>query len=125
MSKVSLNVWGRVFDLPANLECYKGESILEAQEEALKWFLNDAKALDVAKNEVEKYIVKGNKKDFPEGEVDNIFKYVKPKQIYVTHDSKPVVALLCNYKFDNEHGLAVLFRNNKFLSVDNECSALL
>ena len=66
---------------------------------------------------VEKYILNNGLKDNGLYEVDNIFKYVIPKDIYILQDEKRKVAILCNYKFDMEHGLAIVFENEKFKTI--------
>ena len=57
--------------------------------------------------------------------IENIFKYVMPKEIFVPHTEKHRnVAIMCNYKFDIEHGLAVLFENGQFKKVGPQDIAL-
>ena len=57
--------------------------------------------------------------------VDNIFKYVMPKNIYVPRNlKKRVVAIMCNYKFDTEHGIAVVFENEQFKEIGAQDIAL-
>ncbi len=125
MNKIKICIWGRDFQLPAIMERYGGEEILPSQESALKAFLDGSKEIEAAKKMVEKYIISANKSFFPNGVVDNIFKYVMPKSIFVPHDKKhPSVVLLCNYKFDAEHGLAVLFDNGKAKKVSSETEVL-
>lgn len=43
-----------------------------------------------------------------------------PKQIYIKRyvTNKRILALLCNFKFDLEHRLAVVFENGKFKEVE-------
>lgn len=41
-----------------------------------------------------------------------------PKSIYAPHDKNAVkVAIMCNYKFDAEHGIAVIFENGKYKEI--------
>lgn len=50
--------------------------------------------------------------------INNIFKYVAPKYLYVARNNeKHVVAIMCNYKFDPENGIAVIFENEKFSKI--------
>lgn len=43
---------------------------------------------------------------------------VMPESIFVPHSKKHrTVAIMCNYKFDMEHGLAVVFENGLFKKV--------
>ena len=50
-------------------------------------------------------------------EIDNIFKYVIPKRIFIPRTDKKIVAILCDYKFDMENGIAVVFENEKFKEI--------
>ena len=44
---------------------------------------------------------------------DNIFSYLQPERIFVTRsEPHPEVAIMCKYRYDLEHGLAVVFSNN-------------
>ena len=57
--------------------------------------------------------------------IENIFKYVVPKKVFVPHSKKTSkVAIMCNYKFDMEHGIAVIFENGKFHGVDTQDAVL-
>ena len=121
MNKKRISIWGRQFNLEVCHDCYPGEEILDTQKDALKNFSDALPALERAKKEVEQYILKGNPQEFAHKALDNIFKYVMPKSIYVPHDKKHrVIAILCNYKFDMEHGLAVVFENEHFKMIGPE-----
>lgn len=121
MNKKKMIIWGREFPLDICLECYEGEEVLDSQTEALKNLLKSEKAINAAKADVEKYIIANNKSAFPSGEMDNIFKYVIPRSIFVPHSKKKQqAAIFCNYKFDREHGLALVFENGKLVKVTSE-----
>ena len=96
MSKCKITIWDRAFDLSVVYECYAGEEILESQREAFAGQLKD------------------------DG-IENIFKYVMPKSIFVPHTKKHrIAAIMCNYKFDMEHGIAVVFENGKLKKVGTQ-----
>jgi len=121
MSKEKVTIWGREFQLPTCLECYPGEEVLASQQKTLEWLLNHSAAIDKAKSKVEGYLMKDNPDAFASGAVDNIFKYVMPKSIYVPHNPEhSIIAIMCNYKFDDEHGLAVVFADGQFKAVGSE-----
>ena len=64
------------------------------------------------------FIEKEYKEKLQGKNVDNIFKYVIPKIIYVPNNCKKrTVALLCNFKFDIEHGLALVYENEKLVNI--------
>ena len=69
------------------------------------------------KNDVEKYVIKNGLKDMGMDSVDNIFKYVIPKTISVPKAKKRVVAIMCNFKFDMEHGMAIVFEDEKIKKI--------
>ena len=49
---------------------------------------------------------------------DNIFSYIKPDYLFVKRDkSHPRVALMCKYRYDPEHGLAVVFARDGTVTV--------
>jgi hypothetical protein len=53
--------------------------------------------------------------------IDNIFKYVIPRSLYIPRkQEKQTVAMLCDYKFDMEHGIAVVFENGQFKKVGSQ-----
>ena len=40
---------------------------------------------------------------------DNILSYVKPEYIFVKREDNPRILILCKYRYDLEHGLAIVF----------------
>ena len=117
MSKVKTTIWGREFELPIIVKQFKGKDVTEIQEDAVDQLERNMVIFDSAESEIEKYILKNGLKENGISEVDNIFKYVMPKSISVPKAKKRVVALMCNYKFDMEHGIAVIFEDEKFKKV--------
>ena len=61
---------------------------------------------------VKQYCITQNKSKIEEDSIENVFKYVVPEKVYVTRDCR--VAIMCRYKFDLEHGIAVVFKNGQF-----------
>lgn len=123
MSKVSLNIWGRPLDLDIEYDCYEGEEILDSQKKAYELFVNRSSELfETAYFEAVNYCYKTNRADIVEDKIDNIFKYVKPKAIYIkrgTFDERKV-AIICAYKFNPDDGMAIVFRNEKFWEIGSE-----
>lgn len=117
MSKVKTTIWGREFELPVIVKQFKGKDVTEIQEDAVDQLERNMVIFDSAESEIEKYILKNGLKENGISEVDNIFKYVMPKSISVPKAKKRVVALMCNYKFDMEHGIAVIFEDEKFKKI--------
>ena len=108
-----LDIWGRRFDLEIIYDLYDGEELLEIQKEALEKFIEESPTLLSMHEELDEYCLKEAGDRIGE-KVDNIFKYVVPAYLYVQRDEENrVVALFCDYKFDIEHGIALIYRNEK------------
>ena len=113
MSKI-VNVWGRDFELEIRYEASEGEDVLPAQTEALNHFFNSADEVLSDPDAVIKYCLSNNPKEITEP-VNNIFKYVIPFAILIKRDNN--VVLLCDYKFDYENGIAIVFYKNIFKEI--------
>lgn len=110
MSKVKLKIWQRDFKLTVDFD---NDSPNEKQLEALESFISLQDKLLYDSEKVIDYCIKHNKDKVNS---DNVFKYVMPKYIYVKKNAK-TIAIMCDYKFDMEHGIAVVFESNKFNKV--------
>ena len=120
MNKVRTQIWGREFELPVIIKQFKGKEITDTQKEAVERLEQNLDIFNLAKDEVEKYIIDNGLKEKGINEIDNIFKYVIPKSISVPKSKKRVVALMCNFKFDMEHGLSIIFENEKLKEVGSQ-----
>lgn len=120
MSKVKLNIWGREFDLDVIFDCYDDEKVTDFQKNILNEFINNTKPINNTLDSVKEYCLKDENLQGTDN-IDNIFKYVIPRSIYIERkETKGTVVLLCDYKFDPEHGLAVVFENMVFKEVTTE-----
>lgn len=118
MSKCKINIWDREFDLNVVYECYPGEEVLESQKEAFAMFEDNAEEIADSLAAVIKYVQKNDGGQLAGAAIENIFKYVMPKSIFVPHTKKHrIAAIICNYKFDMEHGIAIVFENGKLKKV--------
>ena len=118
MSKCKITIWDRAFDLSVVYECYAGEEVLDTQKEAFAMLKNNAKEVDESLEQVKSYVLKTGVDQLADDSIENIFKYVMPKSIFVPHTKKnSIVAIMCNYKFDMEHGISVVFENGKLKKV--------
>lgn len=125
MNKCKMSIWERRFELPLMYECYAGEEVLESQKEAFAMFEDNAKEVAESLDQVKKYVKKTGSVQLAGDEIENIFKYVMPKSIFVPHSKKRrTVVIMCNYKFDMEHGIAVVFENGQFKKVGPQDIAL-
>lgn len=116
----TINVWGRDFRLEIIYDVFKGEEVLDEQITALSEFLKKKDILLKDATPVKEYCLKDRGDEIGET-IENIFKYVIPTSLYIKRETKKrVVALLCNYKFDLEHGLAILFENEKLKEIGEQ-----
>jgi len=120
MNKEEFMIWGRKFALSVQYDCYEGEDILPIQEEAFDCFKKESDIILASDQEMKKYCLEKNKAEIGEN-IDNIFKYVMPASIFVKRTrEKHIVALMCNYKFDMEHGLAIVFEDEKLSQIGSQ-----
>ena len=113
-----ITIWDRAFELSVVYECYAGEEVLESQREAFALLEDNAAEVAESLKAVKKYVRKTGAGQLADDAIENIFKYVMPKSIFVPHSKKHrIAAIMCNYKFDMEHGIAVVFENGKFKKI--------
>ncbi len=111
-------IWGRDFELKVVYDCYAGEEILPLQKDAFVEFSNNEELISSSLSNVKKYCIDENRDDIESGQIENIFKYVMPESIFVKRDGR--VALMCRYKFDLEHGIAVVFKGGRIEEVGSQ-----
>ena len=121
MNNCQLTFWGRTLTLNIEYDCFEGEDITLSQKTAYDEFYCSAdKVLNESKHIVENYCLQNDKEKIGQNSIDNIFKYVMPKTIYIERSSKHVVAVLCAYRFNPEEGLAIVFEDCKFKEIGTE-----
>ena len=115
-----LLIWNREFDLRVVFDSYD-EEVLPIQEQTLEAFLKSENTIQESKQQLEKYIINDEYAEIEGNSIDNIFKYVIPTDIYIPRTSETrTVALLCDYRFDEEHGLAIVFENEHFKEIGEQ-----
>ena len=113
-----MTFWGRKFRLNIIFDCYSDEEIIDLQKEA-EQKLDDID-FESSLKAVKKYCLEDENLQ-GEKEINNIFKYVIPTGIFIVRDKKKrKIALLCDYKYDPEHGIAVLFENEKYKGITTQ-----
>lgn len=121
MNKVKLNIWNREFDIEVVYDKYSDETVLTAQEKALEDFIRATEEIDSSLAAVKEYCLSNNREEIGSDCIDNIFKYVMPKYLYVARDNENhTVAIMCNYRYDEENGIAIVFKNEKFLQIGKQ-----
>ncbi len=107
---ITIEIWGRTFQLDIMSNFYENQDLSPKQTAALNHFLSNLNWIEKSKIDVENYCKFDVENDDENNKKDNIFSYVKPKCIFVEDNVKvPRVALLLHYRYDPEHGIAVVF----------------
>lgn len=109
IEKCCISIWERDFELPINYNCYEGEIVTDEQLLLLKEFFSHPEWINKSKNIVVKYCEQQVLDDDENQKKDNIFSYIKPMSVFVKNVKRPRVALICKYRYDEEHGLAIVF----------------
>lgn len=121
MNSCKINIWGRAFELSIMYECYPGEEILDTQKEAFNLLADSENEIVESLDAVKKYVRETESGQLTDNSIENIFRYVMPKSIFVPHiKNRRTVAIMCDYKFDIEHGIAVVFETGKFKKVGTQ-----
>ena len=117
----NITIWERQFDLQVIFDCFGNEEVLPIQEQALEAFLKSENTIQESKQQLEKYILNDEYAEIEGNSIDNIFKYVIPTDIYIPRTPETrTVALLCDYRFDEEHGIAIVFENEQFKEIGEQ-----
>ena len=120
MNKVKVSIWDREFDITVSYSCYPGEQITDVQKSAVDSFLGNQKEVLRALDDLKRYVEKTNNEGVKAEQIENIFKYVMPKNLFVPRTKVETIAILCNYKFDMENGIAVVFEGGKLKNIGTE-----
>ena len=115
---VTIEIWGRTFKLDIMSNFFESENLSSKQEMVVNHFLSNLNWIEKSRTKVEEYCRFDVENDEENQKKDNLFSYVKPKCIFVESDVEiPRVALLLHYRYDPEHGLAVVFDSNGNVTV--------
>ena len=117
----TMTIWERQYDLPVVFDCFDNEEVLPIQKQALEAFLKAENTIQESKQQLEKYILNDEYAEIEGNSIDNIFKYVIPTDLYIPRTLETrTVALLCDYRFDEEHGIAIVFENEQFKEIGEQ-----
>ncbi|MBR5041081.1 MAG: hypothetical protein IKX68_08175 [Clostridiales bacterium] len=118
---IETEIWGRSFILPVVYDCYAGEKVTQTQMDMMNVFAHHLDWIDDSKFQVEDYCREDVLSDDENDKKDNVFSYLKPDCIFVKRSRKePRVALMLKYRYDPEHGLAVVFTMNGEISIGSQ-----
>lgn len=120
IKELNISIWERAFLLPIEYDCYDDEVMTDAQKSAVKILAMHPERIVSAKVQVERFCRKEVLEDSENNKKDNIFSYVKPEYLFVKHEDKPRVAIMCKYRYDMEHGLAIVFSNDGDITVGSQ-----
>lgn len=109
INELNISIWERTFLLPVEYDCYDDEVVTDAQKSAIKMLTMHPEWIVSAKSHVERFCREGVIADSENNKKDNIFSYIKPDYLFVKREDHPRVAIMCKYRYDIEHGLAVVF----------------
>lgn len=109
-------IWDRKINIRIDYDLYDNETATDEQKQRLEEFINNTHLLS-DKIPIYDYCIKNNSKEIG-NHINNIFKYVAPISILIPRsEQNKRIILLCNYKFDIEHGIAIVFENNTFSKI--------
>jgi hypothetical protein len=114
----TIQIWGRKMEIEIRYESYPNDPVIAEQQIAAKMILDNPDIFNDALDDVKTYCKENCNNMIQETAIENVFQYVLPEALYVEQNrEKRSVALMCNYKFDEEHGIAVVFENEHFVQV--------
>ena len=117
ISELNISIWKRAFLLPVEYDCYDDEVVTDAQKSAAKMLTMHPEWIVSAKAQSERFCREEVLADSENNKKDNIFSYIKPDYLFVKHEDHPRVAIMCKYRYDPEHGLAVVFSADGSITV--------
>ena len=120
INELNISIWERAFLLPVEYDCYDDEIVTDSQKSAVKMLTMHPEWIVSAKEQVKSFCREEVLKDDENNKKDNIFSYVKPEYLFVKHETKPRIAIMCKYRYDMEHGLAVVFSADGRITVGPE-----
>lgn len=121
MTSLTREIWGREFDIPVRFKDLDDEGIDKSQWDAYGRIVSNWSVLDDALPALKEYCLVNDADAFGSEPIDNVFRYVIPKYLYVSRNSvKRVVALICDYRFDPEHGIAIVFENEALATIGTQ-----
>lgn len=124
MNKI-MTIWNRTFDLPIEVQSYSGMEVTDKQKEVIKLIQSDDLKFDDALSLVKEYVYANNNGLLDTSVINNIFKYVMPSYVYVPYDTEHCTyVLMCDYKFDIEHGISILYEDGVFKSIGSQDEVL-
>lgn len=122
MGTQKFTIWGKPFELPVKYNRYTNKEPVQQQYDEFEKFVKNNSVIDAGLAEIKAYCLKRDLENIPSGVINDIFEYVKPKAIYVdiVIKGEVLIGLMCDYIFDEDDGIAVVFKDGKFLEVGSQ-----
>lgn len=120
---LKMTIWEREIEIEVVFDCYTNETITASQNQAYLDFLSNNKNFySISKRKILDYVTQ-DIEYFPDKIIpENIFKFIMPKAIFIKRDSESnkLFGLLFHYKYREEEGICVVFKNNDFFEIGPE-----
>ena len=121
MNKTRMNIWGRDFELEVYYRTNAENIISEEQKDAYRTFTQPGVELESALTKLKEYIENNYPDRIQEEKISNIFRYIIPKIIFIPRQKEgKIVALLCDFAFDIEHGIALVFLDGAIKEIGSQ-----
>ena len=118
IENVEMSIWGREFSMPVEFERFAAGPVTETQIEVLHQFLAHTDWIVKAEKMVNDYCKKAVMDDRTNDKKENVFSYIKPHYLFVKQNREhPQIAIMCKYRYDMEHGLAIVFSHDGKITV--------
>ena len=115
---LKMALWGKDVELGIDFDVMPDEAPYDEQRAILQSLVENWSVVEDSKGSVESYCSSTDPEHSTYFETHDINDYVIPKTIWVKHrPSSKTIALLCEYRFDLEDGLAVVFEDCTFEEV--------
>lgn len=125
--KLSITIWNREVEIDVVFDCFKDEYITRIQKETYGEFLNNRDNIySISRERIWAYAHQDVDLFPDKGIPENIYKFIMPKAIYIKRDtgSQKVFGLLFHYRYREDEGLCVVFKDNAFSEIGPECIIL-
>ena len=121
IENVVLDLWGKQLAIPVSYDCYSGETVTDNQIEALDYFLSNKSWIENSENDVKEYCQKWVEEFLGESVSNDIYDYILPMELFVKRElDNPRIALMCDFKYDPEHGLAIVFSHEGEITIGSQ-----
>jgi hypothetical protein len=119
---IGLNVWGTAYNLPVEYcDSIDADCAVAVEQSLLCFSANSAAIIEEARTAVTSYV---QKTAYAIGisDSESLEACVEPQMLLVRADEDKSVniAVLCGFKYDPEHDLAMVFSDQKLVEVGNQ-----